>query len=687
MPVWGIRTVNDAQNQKSTITAKTVRADTQAPMRKVSQGHRSYIRLMIAVALCVFVSEAIIMIVIHPWFHLSPWLIAFIDAFILIVFLSPALYVYVFRPMFRYIKEREQAMQALRESEIRFRTVFRTSPDSISISRLKDGRLVDVNEGFTLLSGYSREEVLGISSLDLPLWVNAGAREELLAGLQKDGRITNFETRFQHKDRRTLDALISARVILLQEEPHILAVGRDISEIKKIEKTLRVSRNFLRISNRHSNMDALLAEFIAEIKLLTDCSAMGLRILDGNGNIPYQASEGFRPEFYESENPRTIDSVRCMCSDVILGRIKIKPGSVTRGGSFYVGSTSRFIAKLSESERKQVCAVCSTYGYESVALIPIPLSDKILGLIHLADARKDFLSLETIEILEAAAMQLGIAIERVRAEEALQKSYREMERRVEERTAQLVSANELLNLEIEERKFNEGKLLEQQHKLRSLSSELLLTEERERRSIATELHDRIGQSLAVARIKLGEFQEALTSNPAEANAEALGEIRGYIEQTIEDTRSLTFELSPPVLYELGLAPAIAWLASQIEGKHGLQIQLQDDGETKPLDNGCRVVAFQAARELLFNIVKHARAKSAAISMKTDGEVVRIDIEDDGIGFDTAELDAAASGSDGFGLFSIRERFHTLGGRLEIHSEPGRGTRASLLLPLVCDTED
>ena len=676
----------DARNLKSTITAKTVRADTQETAPKFFPSHRSYIRLVIAIALCVFLSEAIIMIVIYPWLRLSPWSVALIDALILVVFLSPALYLFVFRPIVQSISEREQAVQALRESEMRFRTVFRTSPDSISISRLEDGRLVDVNEGFTLLSGYSREEVLGISALDIPLWNNVGAREEMVGVLRQHGQVINFEAQFQHKDLRIVDALISARVIILNEKPHILAVARDISEIKKSENTLRASRNFLKISNRHSTMDALLQEFIAQIKVLTDCSAIGMRILDDNGNIPYQAYEGFKPEFYKSENPRTINSSRCMCSDVILGKIRLESPPVTKGGSFHVGSSSRFIATLSESERKRICDVCSIYGYETVLLIPISRSDKVLGLIHLADARRDILPLETIEILEAAAMQLGTAIERVRAEEALQKSYHEMERRVEERTAQLVSANKLLNLEIEERKFNEGKLLEQQHKLRSLSSELLLTEERERRSIATELHDRIGQTLAVARIKLGEFQENYTSNPIEANAEALAEIRGYIEQTIEDTRSLTFELSPPVLYELGLESAIAWLASQIEGKHGLQIQLQGDGEPKPLDNGCRVIAFQATRELLFNIVKHARAKSAAISMKTDGEVVRIDIEDDGIGFDTVKLDAAASGSSGFGLFSIRERFHTLGGRLEIHSEPGRGTRASLLLPLICDTE-
>jgi signal transduction histidine kinase len=311
-------------------------------------------------------------------------------------------------------------------------------------------------------------------------------------------------------------------------------------------------------------------------------------------------------------------------------------------------------------------------------LIPIRLADKMLGLIHLTDARTDMFSPEMIAILEGAAMQLGTGIERVRAEEALQKSHGELEQRVADRTARLVSANELLNNEIIERILSENKLLEQRKKLRSLSSELLLTEERERRRIATELHDRIGQTLAMAKIKLGELGEVL---PAGAAVDVLADIREFIEQTIQDTRSLTFELSPPILYELGLEAALAWLVNQTRKKHGLRIELKDDGRAKPLDISHRVILFQTTRELVFNIIKHARAQEATVSVRKDDDAVRIDIEDDGIGFNASELESCDTGSMGYGLFSVRERLDSLGARIEIHSEPGSGTRVAIVLPL------
>ena len=671
-------------SKKFAIPEKSPSSDTHPAPSKFSSYQRSNIRLVIAVALCVFLCEAFVMKAIVPLFHFSPWLATLFDACILVLLLSPVLYLFVFRPMAQHINERERAEQTLRESEMRFRTIFHTSPDSITISRLKDGRLVECNEGFTQLTGYSREEALGTSALDIPLWNDAQEREKMVAALQKDGWVDNFEAKLKHKDGRLVDGLISARVIMLNEEPHILAVTRNISELKQKENTLRTSRNLLKISNRYREVDPLLKEFIAYIKSLTNCSAIGIRVLDGNGNIPYQAYEGFSPEFYEAENPHTIDDTRCMCSDVVRGKLKIKAGLLTPGGSFYVGSTSRLMTTLSEAEKSRICNVCSTYGYESVALIPIRMADRIHGLIHIADPRKNLLPAEIVEILEGAAMQLGTAIERVRAEEALQKSHWELEKRVAERTAKFWWANEQLNLEVEERISNEKKLREQQEKLRSLSSKLLLTEERERRRIATELHDRIGQTLAVTKIKLGELREAL---PAGTAGDTLTDIREFIEQTIQDTRSLTFELSPPILYELGLEAALAWLVAQIQKKHGLRIDFNDDEQPKQLDNGCRVILFQTTREMLFNIVKHARAQKATVSVRKDDDTARIDIEDDGIGFNASEFDSFESGSMGYGLFSVRERLHPLGGRMEIHSEPGSGTRASLLLPMTCGTED
>lgn len=677
--------MSDTDNfSKSAISAKPAHPGTDQTLSKFSSAEPSHIRLVIIVALGVFFSEMVVMAIVL-FLPLPNWLMVIFDAVLLIVLLSPILYFFMFRPLVCNIQERKHSEAVLRESENRFRTVFRTSPDSITISRLEDGRIVDVNDGFSELSGFSMKDVLGKSALEIPLWNDPRDREKMVAELQKHGYVNNFEARFKKKDNRLVDGLISARVITLSDESHILAVSRDISDLKIIEKTLLASRSFLQISNRHTEMNPLLKEFIAQIKRLAACSAVGMRVLDGNGNIPYLAYEGFSPEFYESENPHTIDSIRCMCSDVVLGKIKIKPELVSKSGSFCVGSTTHLMTTLSEADKSKICDVCSTYGYESVALIPIRVADRILGMIHLADARTDMFSPEMIAILEGAAMQLGTGIERVRVQEALQESYKQLERRVQERTAQLVTTNELLNLEIEERKYNEKKLLEQQDKLRSLSSALLLAEERERRRIATELHDHIGQNLAVTKIKLGGLRETLASN--KADAKALDDVRGLIEQTLQDTRSLTFELSPPVLYELGLEAALAWLADRSLEKHGLRVEFKDDGQPKPLDDGCRVIAFQAVRELLFNIVKHARAQSATLSVRKDDNEIRIDIEDDGIGFESAEVEASETGSRGFGLFSVRERLGPIGGHLEIKSEPGRGTRVGLVLPLVDNNED
>ena len=225
----------------------------------------------------------------------------------------------------------------------------------------------------------------------------------------------------------------------------------DITKRKYLAQSLQASHNFLDIANRQTKMSLLLREFVAELKKVTGCGAVGIRLLDADGNIPYQAYDGFSQRFYEMESPLSIRSDECMCTRVIKGMADPMLPFYTEGGSFYMNGTTRFLATVSEKEKGRTRNVCNQFGYESVAVVPIRSGNRILGLVHVADQQENMVPLESVRMLERGAMQLGTAIERVHAAEALQRAHDELERRVEARTAELVIANEQLKREIEER--------------------------------------------------------------------------------------------------------------------------------------------------------------------------------------------------------------------------------------------
>jgi len=195
------------------------------------------------------------------------------------------------------------------------------------------------------------------------------------------------------------------------------------------------------------------------------------------------------------------------------------------------------------------------------------------------------------------------------------------------------------------------------------------------------LHDSVGQSLALARLKVEAASHAENGHAGE-----LSDAETLILQVIRETRRLTCELSPPVLYELGLVPALRWLAEQTTAQYGLPVEVRadEDGET-PGDQES-VVLFEAARELVRNVVRHARATSCTISVhretKDGGRTVRLEVRDNGVGFDTTATRFAAGDHGGFGLFNIRERVKRLGGHVAIHAQPGGGTSAMLVLPSI-----
>jgi signal transduction histidine kinase len=211
---------------------------------------------------------------------------------------------------------------------------------------------------------------------------------------------------------------------------------------------------------------------------------------------------------------------------------------------------------------------------------------------------------------------------------------------------------------------------------KSLAAELGRVRDKERQKIAEDLHDHIGQNLALAKMKLG----ALNSSLGHEHSALVAGISDLISHTIEDTRSLIHELHPEWRSEVSLKRALDWLAKQTQAKYGLPCLIEFGALPKPLKKDVQEVLFQAVRELLVNTVKHARASKVRIVGGCEKGWIRIRVIDDGRGFDPSKLFSPNPQTGGFGLMIIRARLGFLGGNLYIQSRAGAGTRAMIALP-------
>ncbi len=232
--------------------------------------------------------------------------------------------------------------------------------------------------------------------------------------------------------------------------------------------------------------------------------------------------------------------------------------------------------------------------------------------------------------------------------------------------------------DISERKKVEAEIWEYQDMLKRLSSDLILAEEAQRRNLAIVLHDHLGQSLAMAKIKMAGVLNIIEDEDLRIKLKA---IETDISDAVKQTRSITYELSPPVLHELGLIEALEWRLEKFHEQTDIKTSYDHNVDTIQLRNEQEVILFRSVDEVLKNIIKHAEASIVLITAQATRYSFMLKIQDNGKGFDTSILKPQKRKTGSFGLFSIKERIEYLGGILDIQSSNGSGTVVTLNVPV------
>ena len=348
--------------------------------------------------------------------------------------------------------------------------------------------------------------------------------------------------------------------------------------------------------------------------------------------------------------------------------------------------------------RETIRKVMSGFGYEAVAVDSVTAAigclcdhgnriwciitdfriPELSGMDLIDYVKKSPLSPPVILLTAYADLELAIAAIRSGAFDFLTKpvDFHALQQAVDRAFwfSRLLMLEKEFSLELEEAVMAMTRTLsEKEQKLSDLTEQVLTIEEQERHRIATELHDNIGQALAFTKMNLLKIRFADNDT---GNAALVRKAVDSLDAAIQSVRTLTTQISPPLLYEVGLEAALECLGDSLRAEHGFTVELRQCTEPLAIPEEERVVLFTAVRELLINVIKHSEVDLGIVSIVDDGERIVIEVADSGTGFDDTVK------TTGFGLFSIRQKMHRIGGSLAIASDLGKGTVARLLLPSV-----
>jgi PAS domain S-box-containing protein len=304
-------------------------------------------------------------------------------------------------------------------------------------------------------------------------------------------------------------------------------------------------------------------------------------------------------------------------------------------------------------------------------------SGRITAILYNASLYED----ESGNVLGIFAAARDIT-ERKLAEEELGKYREHLEELVRERTVGLARANDLLRQEINERRQTEKALMESEGKLRFMSSQLLTTQEEERKRIARELHDSIGQSLAAIKFKVENVMGEINRGQSGGMAHSLELIIPVVQNAMEEARRIYTGLRPSMLDDLGIIATIGWFCREFQKTYGrICIEQQIDIDDEEIPEPLKIVIFRIVQETLNNVARHSGAELVSLFLESGDGLIRLDIEDNGTGFDLHSVLTESCHEKGLGITGMKERVELAGGSFSIESVMGIGTTVHASWPL------
>jgi PAS domain S-box-containing protein len=511
------------------------------------------------------------------------------------------------------ITDQKRAEKALRLSEARFSRLFRNSPAALALGVLRDGRVIDANDHWLELFGYERHEVIGRSSSELQLWADPQERAGTIAQLVRDGVVRDFETRFRKKSGEIRRALVTfVRTELPgEQEPINLSMLIDVTDRRRAEVERARLDSITDAALAYLSLDDLLRELLSRLRSALRAEFAALRLVD------------------EEAQELVLRAVDGVPFERIAGiRIPIESSSPIRLDAPFVVDE---LPRPDPGRDDWYARIWSAVGLPLRAGMGVPLlvEGKTIGVVNVASTGTPFTE-EDQRLLRVVADRVAPAIERGRLVESVGESRR---------------------------------------RLAALSQRLVEIQETERREIARELHDEVGQLLTGLLFKI-EGHGPSAGNPKD-------EMKGIVNDLVDRVRNLSMNLRPPMLDELGLLSALTWQIDRFEAQTGISVRFHHADLDRRFGPQVEITAFRIVQEALTNVARHARVGQVKVDVWANPASLGARIEDEGRGFDVAK--ALLAGSSG--LEGMRERSRLAGGSLAIESEPGKGTRLSVELPL------